>query len=120
MVCTLGLLRPGLTEWPWQVAQPLCASVSQAVIWGKCQCPMQTIGQNYQKEAAPQVGSSSSEVMMWVKRPPLPSHPPFLSHPGQHEATERGPWVDDPYCLYWKAISAISFLRWRYTWSEKP
>lgn len=24
------------------------------------------------------------------------------------------------YCLYWKAISAISFLRCRYAWSEKP
>lgn len=22
--------------------------------------------------------------------------------------------------MYWKAISAISFLRWRYAWSEKP
>lgn len=39
--------------------------------------------------------------------------------PGQHEAAEQRLGAG-PYCLYWKAISAIIFLRWRYAWSEKP
>lgn len=45
---------------------------------------------------------------------------------GSSVRPEDGVWVPEvapkegPYCLYWKAISAISFLRWRYAWSEKP
>lgn len=61
------------------------------------------------------------KVMVLVTKMSLHFAPPRPSVRLQDRVwLQEGEAPGCPYCLYWKAMSAISFLRWRYAWSEKP
>lgn len=78
--------------------------LSLSVPQSPCQCPDSTVAE-----------TDKLACELWTSVPVTSS---LLSSPPHRLRTLSH--MQAPYCLYWKAISAISFRRWRYTWSEKP